>query len=368
MDHTLQSLINQNIPPSLLNNILENAPLGIFLVDREGRILLCNPSALKMFGYSPEELQGQTIELLVPELKRKKHETHRNQYIQNPHSRPMGMGMNLIARRKDDSEFPVEISLSFINEGPDLMITAFVVDISARRQAEEEVAQLRDTMIHTLIHDLRNPLGSIFTSLQLLEDEVSLLRQSEDKKIVDIALHSTQRALELVNNLLDINRLENDQLPINSTEFPLRPLIDEVLELELPLAQNKEIHLKSDLATNLPPAVADAGLIRRVLQNLIGNAIKFTPVGGVILVSAELIPLAPQARLRISIQDSGPGIPPEMEGRLFQKFATGKQKGRGTGLGLAFCKLALDAHNEQIWAENPPGQGATISFTLKPAA
>jgi signal transduction histidine kinase len=117
----------------------------------------------------------------------------------------------------------------------------------------------------------------------------------------------------------------------------------------------------------LPPAWADTGLIARVLQNLVGNAIKFTPPNGVIRVSARTEEKQRGSVILVAVRDTGPGIPPEIAGRLFQKFVTGRQTGRGSGLGLAFCKLTVEAHGGRIWVESTPGNGATFTFSLATA-
>jgi signal transduction histidine kinase len=131
------------------------------------------------------------------------------------------------------------------------------------------------------------------------------------------------------------------------------------------LAQDKDITLVNHVPPDLPLVRADEGLIGRVLQNLVGNAVKFTPPHGRVTLSAELTTMiSPQPIVLISVHDTGPGIPPEIQSQLFHKFVTGPQKGRGSGLGLAFCKLAVEAHGQQIWVDSLPGQGTVFTFTI----
>ncbi len=154
-------------------------------------------------------------------------------------------------------------------------------------------------------------------------------------------------------------------MPVNLLPVPVADLLREVLPAQATLARNKRIRLESDLPANLPPVRADIVLIQRVLQNLIGNALKFTPEGGCVRVAAHLsIEEAATAEVVISVRDNGPGIPPEIQSQLFQKFVTGGREEQGSGLGLAFCKLAVEAHGQRIWVESVPGTGAVFAFTL----
>jgi signal transduction histidine kinase len=130
------------------------------------------------------------------------------------------------------------------------------------------------------------------------------------------------------------------------------------------VALEKDLELERDVAPDLPGVWVDAKLVERVLQNLVGNAVKFTPGGGVVRVTAQVDAAERCPRILIAVSDTGPGISPGIRDRLFQKFVTGRQEERGSGLGLAFCKMAIEAHDERIWVESTPGEGATFFFTL----
>jgi signal transduction histidine kinase len=159
--------------------------------------------------------------------------------------------------------------------------------------------------------------------------------------------------------------LESGQMPLDPQTWPLTDLIEDALQVQQVLAQDKQITLDNRVPHDLPLVRADQNLMRRVLQNLVGNAVKFTPAGGWVTVAAELTTMiSAQPIVLISVHDTGLGIPPEIQSQLFQKFVTGSQKGRGSGLGLAFCKLAVEAHGQQIWADSLPGQGTVFTFTL----
>ena len=344
-----------------LRMLLEAAPIGVVVVDDTGRIILVNDSATRLFGHTHAELTGQPLELLIPKKSRPSHMEHCANYVNEPHVRPMGSGLHLSALHKSGHVFPVEVSLGFVESQRGVLTMAFVIDMTKQRELE----QLREAMIHTMVHDLRNPLGAIYTGLSFVQDDAKMVLQEHQRYILDIALRNSTRMLVLINSILEVNQLENGTVPIHQTAFQLRELVEETCTALMPLAETKALNLHNDVPTVLPSALADTQLIGRVLQNLIGNAIKFTPDGGSVSITATH---EESDKLRVSIRDTGPGISPEIRDRLFQKFVTGKHQERGNGLGLAFCKLAVEAHGESVTVESKPGAGTTFTFTLPVAA
>jgi signal transduction histidine kinase len=225
-----------------------------------------------------------------------------------------------------------------------------------------------------MVHDLRNPLTGISTALQLLDSKLEEVITPAQHRLFEIANISTQRMVDLVNAILDLSRLENGKMPLKCEPILLPDLLEETLRLQSPLYSAKRLQVRSNVSPTLPLAWADAEVIERVLQNIVGNAIKFTPHGGKITVGMTEQNLSSHghggetgslgSHLRISVTDSGPGVPPELCDKLFDKFVVGEQQERGSGLGLAFCKLAVEAHDGEIWVESEPGKGATFVFTL----
>lgn len=169
------------------------------------------------------------------------------------------------------------------------------------------------------------------------------------------------RALQLVNTILDINHLESGEIPLVYTTFQLAELVTEVVTMQNPLATHKKIQISSNIPPETPTVRADRDLIDRVLRNLLGNAVKFTPQGGTVSVIAAV---DKGNQVFVSIQDTGTGIPQEIQDRLFGKFVVGNQKERGSGLGLAFCKMVVEAHGQQIWVDKTSDKGTTITFSL----
>ena len=229
---------------------------------------------------------------------------------------------------------------------------------------ERAVERMRDDMTHTMVHDLRNPLSSILMSVEFLVGGAMGELTFQQLDALAITRRNTRRMMELVNGILDVSRLESGRMPMEPDALDVVQVVEEVLQAQTPLASENGIRLENSVSPTLPPAWADRGLIHRVLQNLVGNGIKFTPDGGVVSVTANLDEQALQPMLLLSVSDTGFGIPSEIQGRLFQKFVTGGQEGRGSGLGLAFCKLAVEAHGGRIWVDSIPDHGTTFTFTV----
>lgn len=235
------------------------------------------------------------------------------------------------------------------------------------RDMTEEFAleRLREDMTHTMVHDLRNPLTGISAALHMVLDGYLGVLPPEQHRLLSIAQSSTDRMMQLVSAILDVNRLESGRMPVNLSTTTVSDLLRDILPAQMTIAQDRHIRLDCQLPSDLPPVRADMTLIQRVLQNLVGNALKFAPEGGCVEISARTLaePGVPPVVLMV-ISDNGPGIPPEIQSQLFQKFVTGGQEEHGSGLGLAFCKLAVEAHEQRIWVESDVEKGSTFTFTL----
>ncbi|MBN2351028.1 MAG: response regulator [Spirochaetales bacterium] len=224
-----------------------------------------------------------------------------------------------------------------------------------------EVEKLRDDLIHMVVHDMRSPLTVILGNLELTRIAVDSGRPVSASGL-EAAWHGAEALMEMIDALLDVNRLEEGKMPINPIECDLYDLAGVSLGAYRPLAEKKNLNLTLEGA----PAQlrADPALIRRVLDNLVGNAVKFTPTGGRILVSARTAAYG----VRAEVSDSGPPLPPESYRTIFEKFGQigtlGQDQTHSTGLGLTFCKLAVEAHGGKIGVESELGRGNTFWFTL----
>ncbi len=338
----------------LQSTALEAAANGIMITDRGGLILWVNPAFTAITGYTHDEVIGKNPSL----LKSGAHD--KNFYTSMWESILEGSVWQgeMINRRKDGTLYTDDQTIAPVrNERGN--ITHFIAikqDVTERKKLE----QLREDLTNMLVHDLGNPLGSIQLALESLANEPPDTPPDEHDLLMRTVQQSTTNILNLVNDFLDIIRLENGQMPLERMTIKPSDLVADILQTQTPLANNKKISLENQVTPSLPPVAADPKLIGRVIQNLVGNAIKFTPEGGRIWLTAQ----EADHSLQISISDTGRGIPISLQSQVFQKFVTGRVKGRGTGLGLAFCKLAIEAHGGKIWVESEEGKGTTFTFTL----
>jgi signal transduction histidine kinase len=223
---------------------------------------------------------------------------------------------------------------------------------------KESLARAREELSRMLVHDLRGPISGVLAALELLRENASL--DGDGKRLLDLAERNARRQVSLVDGILELSRLEEGSLPVRRTDVYVPALVDEVIGRTLPAAQARGLSLVSDLPSDLPPVRADAGLVARVVENLLTNAVKFSPPGS---GSVRLEGRIEGDSVVLAVRDSGPGICKELRPRLFEKFAVGNLPGRGSGLGLPFCRLAVEAQGGRMWLEHP-GPAAVFSFSL----
>lgn len=225
-----------------------------------------------------------------------------------------------------------------------------------------ELEQLRDDLTHMVVHDMRSPLTAVSVSLQLVQMTASDQLTEKEQQNLAYALEGTNKLAEMINSLLDVSRLEAGEMPVNMENHDIRPIIDTSLKALSTLT--KEITLINNAPAEPVMVSCDGDLFSRVIGNLLSNAVKYTPKGGEIIIKIE----SKSDNIKVSVTDSGPGIPPDYHTRIFQKFGQveGRVEGKkySTGLGLAFCKLAVEAHGGSISVESEEGCGSTFTFTL----
>jgi signal transduction histidine kinase len=226
--------------------------------------------------------------------------------------------------------------------------------------------QLRRDLAAMTYHDIRNPLQNIQISLAGLERLMSNAEKTIAGEMIRLAQRSSQQITRMVRSLLDIERLEQGRTMLNVKPTTLESLLGEAVEMVRPIAEEAGQSLKYEIDPNLPALHIDGDMIQRVVTNLMENAVKHTPTNGAIAVSVRLV----SDSIRISVADTGPGVPRHFKDEIFDKFFRIKYANapNGVGLGLAFCRLAVEAHGGRIWVESEPGSGAVFAFTLPVAA
>lgn len=345
---------------SRLQALISSSRDGIIMLSMDQRVLVVNEPALRLLGMpgAADQWLGRTVREAVRVQRRAAPQL-------------TVVALNEIRRVQRGDEPPAEgeyelppytvhwINLPVLSGSQPLGRLVVLRDVTEERL----LAKMRDDLTYTMVHDLRNPLTIIRSAIELLEhDGVGELPLGQ-QQILAVASSGAQRMLELVTAILDVTRLENGQMPLEREPAILGALVDDMLGLQSVLAAEKQLHLRNEVPASLPPVSVDVELVGRVFQNLISNAIKFTPAGGCITVGAQ-VNTDERQKLTVWVKDDGPGLPPEVQSQLFRKFVTGRVKGRGSGLGLAFCRLVVEAHGGRIWAESAPEQGTVFKFTL----
>lgn len=348
--------------PSDLGGLLEAAPDAMVVIDADGVIQLVNAQTEIVFGFAREELLGQHVEILVPAALRELHVRHRADYVGEPHVRAMGSGLDLRARRKDGSEFPVEISLAPLHTEHGILISAAVRDISERLRLQEENDRIKDEFFATVSHELRTPLTSILGYAELMADLEKLSPQGT--RFLSVITRSAERELRLVDDLLTLVAIEDSGLAIQPVPVDLDSIVRDAVEAARPRAEEVEIELALQTAGRPVKVDADPDRIGQAVDNLLSNALKFTPAGGA--VSVQL--LATDEVAEIEVADSGHGIDPADSNRIFERLyrsgAAVAQQIPGAGLGLTITLAILKAHHGSIQVVKSDRAGTTFKMTL----
>ena len=359
-----------------LRAAVESSPSGLLMVDGEGRIVLVNHEIERLFGYSREELLGRPVEMLVPERFREGHPGFRSSFLALPKVRSMGAGRDLYGRRKDGSEVPVEIGLNPIATEEGLFVLSAVVDISARKKAEEERRELEEqlrqsqkmeaigTLAGGIAHDFNNILGAIVGYAELLQsplrDRPSLLAD------IDEILKAAQRGKHLVERVLAFSRRHEKMLRPLKSEKAVGEAV-RLLRASLPA----NIEIQSRIDPGAPRILGDSTAIQQVLLNLGTNAAHAMPAGGKITISLDsfyvrdsLVRSHPSLHegpyARLAVRDTGHGMDRSTMERVFEPFFTTKGPGEGTGLGLAVVHNIMQEHAGAVLIDSVVGMGTMV--------
>ncbi|HTI90163.1 MAG TPA: ATP-binding protein [Puia sp.] len=397
--------------------LFDHATEGIILTDEKGKIVLLNPAAYSLFGYNRDELPGESIDVLIPQRFHHRHEKDRQGFYKNPGHRTMGHGRDLFARKKDGTEFPVEVSLGYYRQNTVLYVIAFIVDITQRKRNEQELIsrqqqletitadirrlntdleakveqrtailrealqelersqvelnealskekelnEIKSRFVSMASHEFRTPLSTILSSANLLSRYT--LTEDQDKR--DKHIKRTKDAVKHLNVLLEdflsLGRLEEGRVMAEPGPFPLKELLEEVTEEMQSLAKEGQV-IQCRYTGDLVPT-SDRRLVKNILINLLSNAVKFSPEGTPIQLQAEQLS---QGSITLSVCDKGIGISEEDRQHLFSSFFRGGNalNIEGTGLGLHIVRRYLDLLHGTISLESTLGEGTCVTVEL----
>jgi PAS domain S-box-containing protein len=370
----------------LYRQLIDTAPDAMVVVGADSRIRFVNLQTEAMFGYERRELLGGSLDVLIPDRFRKTHFRHVERFISNPTLRPMGSGLELFGRRKDGSELPIEVSLSPLQTDQGMTVSASIRDISERKRIEAEIQleqQRRSTelgearalaeaasaakseFLSSMSHELRTPLNAILGFAQLLVRDQRDPLSARHKQRAEHILKGGEHLLRLINDILDLSRIEAGGVSISTEPVDVVEVLDEVERTLQSLAQRYQIELERfAMPRELPLVSADRTRLLQIVMNLGSNAVKYNrPFGKVVFeVSAP-----EEDKVRICVRDTGIGVPRDKQSSLFQPFQrAGQETGpiEGTGIGLVITKRLAHMMGGDVGFESEPGRGSAFWVTL----
>jgi len=406
--------------PTHLTSLFENATEGIILTNGAGNVVLVNPAAEKIFGYTAEELIGNPIEILIPQSARPHHHVLREGFYHKPSNRRMGQGRDLYGKRKDGSDIPVEVSLSFYHKGEELFVIAFIVDITERKKTERNIlahqealenmtesfrrlntqleakveertlilkealqkleesqkdlnealdkekhlSEIKSRFVSMASHEFRTPLSTVLSSASLLSRYVTTEDQEKRSRHVEKIKNSVKHLNDILEDFLSLGKLDEGKVNTHNSLFDLGELVTETAdEMRGLLKQDQHFTLGGNLSVFVS---CDKKLLKNIIINLISNAIKFSGEAQAIDISSS----ATTDEIRVTVKDHGIGISEEDQVHLYSSFFRGKNATniQGTGLGLHIIKRYLELLAGTITLQSAIGTGSSFTIIVPQSA
>ena len=378
------------------------ATMGILITDQHGKITAINPFALNEFGYPENELLGQKIEILIPFRYHHSHEDHRNRYFEKPQTRPMGLGMDLFALRKDGSEFPVEVSLGNFEHHGEKFVIAFISNIAVRKKSESDIKKLNDELESTVAqrtieltnamhqlesskeelskalekekelselksrfvsmasHEFRTPLSTVLSSSYLIQKYINAEDQGKRERHLERIVSSVNMLTNILNDFLSLGKIEEGKIQVRMTEFDVDESIKAIInEIKGTLKKNQEIRYRHH---GNQFVVLDSNLLKHIILNLISNASKFSPENKPVEIETQL----QDHFFRLSVKDYGMGISDEDQKHLMERFFRGSNVAniQGTGLGLHIISKYAELMNGTVECKSELNVGTEFIVTF----
>ena len=357
-----------------LTSLFEHATEGIILTGENGKIILCNPSSLKMFGYDDaQDIIGKPIEVLIPDRYRHGHAAYREEFNRQPQNRAMGHGRNLFGQKKSGLEFPVEVSLSFYFKENSQFVIAFIVDITERKKIEasrieilealdkeKQLNEIKSRFMSIASHEFRTPLSTILSSATLLSKYESGGDQWRREKHIEKIKNAVRSLNGILEDFLSLGKLEEGKITINPTRFDISEfMLSLVEEMNTLLKSGQQIIIRQ---TGGDHTHTDKRILKNILTNLVTNAIKFSPEGSPIRIMIS----NNDQLLTMQVADEGIGIPENELAQLFSSFyrAGNAVNIQGTGLGLHIVKRYLTLLNGDIQVKTMINTGSSFTITV----
>jgi PAS domain S-box-containing protein len=347
--------------------LLESAPDAMIIVDEKHRIALINAQAEDLFGYRREELLGQPIEMLVPEQNREKYLAQLAAFMINPWVAPMGRMIDLHGVRKDGTEFPIEVSLGPLRTEAGILVSNGIRDITARRQIEARLAEAskaKSDFLAGLSHELRTPLNAIMVFSEMIRDAANGPLDASYREYGGDINESGRHLQNIINDILDISKIEGGRLELRDEIVSIGEIAEACRRIVAAMAEVAGVSLSINVPGSLPLIRSDRIRFQQILLNLMSNAVKFTPSGGRVSLSASI----EADGAVITVQDTGIGMKAEdipialepfrqIDGALSRRFD-------GTGLGLPLAKALVELHGGRLEIQSAPAEGTMVRILL----
>lgn len=369
----------EKLDSEILKSVIDNASDAVIVANQKAEIIFLNLTVEEIFGYNKEELIGEKIEILIPERFHNIHANHFKNFLLGEENKKLMSSRNeLVGKRKDGTEFNVEITISRLNYKDNIYLTAIVRDVSEKKQYQDKIQKqninlkelntkltnlnkLKNQFIGIAAHDLRNPLMRIKLCAEMLSEDDN--DQKTEKEFKTIIYSSAEYMTNLIDDLLSVNQIETGHLKLNKEKTDIKEFFSETRNTFLPIANKKKVDLKVTYNGEVGSFIIDQFRMKQVCENILSNAIKFSNAGSKIEIMISDV----EDIVEIKFIDEGIGIDKEKLEELFKPFSkissTGTEGEKGTGLGLVIVKNIIELHNGTIEVSSEKGNGTT--FTIK---